>query len=64
MDELLKEISEIIDKSEFSSKKIIDNLSKQYKTNKVPKKRTKKRNARVCRPPLYISDSSTDPENI
>ena len=63
MDELIKEIGEIINKSEYSAEKIIEKIVKEYGTKTIHKKRTKKRNNRICRPPLYISDSSTDPEN-
>lgn len=63
MDELIKKIGKIIDKSDYSAEKIIEQLSKEYSTKALPKKRTKKRKTKVCRPPLYISDSSTDPEN-
>lgn len=63
MDELIKKISKIIDKSDYSSEKIIEKLVKHYDTKQLPKKRTKKRKTKVCRPPLYISDSSTEAEN-
>lgn len=63
MDEIIKKIGKIIDKSDYSPEKIIEQLTKEYSTKTLPKKRTKKRKHKVCRPPLYISDSSTDPEN-
>jgi hypothetical protein len=63
MDELIKKIGKIIDKSEYSAEKIIEQLTKEYSTKPISKKRTKKRKTKVCRPPLYISDSSTDHEN-
>ena len=62
MDELIKKIGKIIDESDYSAEKIIEELSKEYKPKLNIKKRTKKRKPKVCRPPIYISDSSTDPD--
>lgn len=62
MDQTICQIQEIIEKSGYSHKKILQRLETHYNTIKSTKKRTKKRKNKVCRPPIYISDSSTDNE--
>lgn len=64
MDQTVCQIQELIEKSGFSHKKILRKLEKHYETLDNKKKHTKKRKIKVCRPPLYISDSSTDNENL
>jgi len=64
MDSVIKQIGEIIETSDYSAEIIIETLTKQYSTETHTKKRTRKRKYKVCRTPLYISDSSTDNEPI
>ena len=60
MENIVKQIREIIETSDFPAEIIIADLSKQYRSDKLSKKRTKKRKVKICRPPIYISDSSTE----